>query len=212
MARLVSLIAVLILAAPGSLAAQQESRPLCFGISFDRGCRVMIQYEAGGRVRAAGELPVGKEQRPYASSSRYDSFIGAGLMFPRGPRSAVGIVYQAGTEGPVHSLGVRYARSLGGRSRIDLTAGGAYIQRSLYSGGAPALRSTGAVFGEGALHASDYVTVLVREESFLPTRDIASRSRLMVGARLERGPAVVASAAAAALIGLVLLSFGGEDT
>lgn len=187
------------------------SRALCFGVSFDRGCRVMLQYEAGLRVRAVGDLPVGRGMW-VASRSSVDFFVGGGLMFPLAPGRALGVVYQAGTEGPVHSLGARYARSLGGASRIDLTAGGTYLSTDVGGGSGPPHRgSSVGAFGEAALHANNYLTALAREETFFPTRDIAPRSRLLLGARLERGPAVVVSAAAAVLIGALIASWTGED-
>lgn len=191
--------------------ARESSRPLCFGVSFNRGCRVMLQYEAGLRVRAVGDLPLERDgwQR---SRSRTDFFIGGGLMFPLAPGRAIGIVYQAGTEGPVHSLGARYARSLGGASRLDLTAGGTYLVSDVGGVNTMPHRATSVgVFGEAALHANNYLTALAREETFFPTSDMVTGSRLLVGARLERGPAAVVSVAAAVLIGALIASWTGED-
>lgn len=207
------LFALLILAAARPVEAQQRAPRVCFGVSFDRGCRVMFQYEVGVRFAAFGGLPVGRDQAQFTSPSRTDWFVGGGLMFPSGAGRAIGVVYQAGSEGPVHSLGVRFARSLGRRSRLDLTAGGTFLQRSASSGGQlPSIRSTGGVFGEAALHANDFLTALVREESFAPRTDLPARSRLMLGARLERTPAVVVSAAAAVFVAIVIGSFYGEGT
>ena len=166
----------------------------------------MVQYEAGIRQTAFGGLPGRSEWNT-------DLFVGGGLMFPLSERRALGVIYQIGGDGPVHSLGIRYARSLGHAARVDLTGGGEFVRRDIYSGNAGPRRNTSAgAFGEAALHANDFLTALVREETYFPSRDLPGRSRLLVGARLERVPAFVASAAAAALIGLVIMSFGGEGT
>ncbi|NUO64876.1 MAG: hypothetical protein HOQ11_14300 [Gemmatimonadaceae bacterium] len=192
-------------------ASAARARPLCFGVSFNRGCRVMLQYEAGLRVRAAGDLPLGRDAWT-ASHSATDFFVGGGLMFPLAPGRAVGVVYQAGTEGPVHSLGARYARSLGGASRLDLTAGGTWYSTDVGGVSTTPHRATSiGAFGEAALHANDYLTALAREETSFPTRDLPSRSRLLIGARLERGPALVASVAAVVLVGALIASWAGED-
>lgn len=104
-----------LLSAPAAAQERGDSgRAVCFGVSFDRGCRLMVQYEAGYRVASAGRGPRLALARPRPRRDRSQLFVAGGMMWATSPATTLGAVYERGTgdEQGTHALGVRWGRQL----------------------------------------------------------------------------------------------------
>jgi hypothetical protein len=205
---------LLLLLATAVPALAQDARALCFGVSFDGGCRVMVQYEVGYRGRVLGREPSSSPGGPGESSrSRHEWFGGGGLMFPRGDDRALGVIYQVAAGRQLgQSLGVRYARAVDERIRLDLTGGVDAKRLDVFSAnGYEGTRDQPGVFIEAALHRSNFLTVLARDEAHGSYRGVTGGNALLLGGRLERIPALGATALAAAFVVAVLYGASNAD-
>lgn len=203
------------LALRAQLSAQEvadSGRAVCFGVSFDRGCRLMLQYEVGYRVAAAGRAPRLERARPRPRSDRSQAFIGGGLMFAISPTTTLGAVYESGTgdDHGTRALGVRWGRQLRALNRLDLTGGVVLFPLTGDSVVLSHRATSPGAFAEAALHGSDAVTLVVRDELY-PRRSGASGGNLVfAGARAEATPAVILTLAAAAFVA-VAVSLTGRN-
>jgi hypothetical protein len=194
--------------ASAPLAAQDvaESRDgACFGVSFDRGCFAMLQYEGGYRVAAAGRAPRFEHAYPRERKDRSQLFLAGGIVFAVSPTTTLGAIYDRGTgDGRgTESVGVRWGRHLRAGSRVDVTAGAVSFPLNGDSA-SPSHRATSyGAFTEVALHGTNLLTVVARDELYPRRADAASGNLVFVGARAEAMPAAVLP-----LIGIALIGFG----
>ena len=200
---IVALSSFVALASAPAVAQERpdSGRPVCFGVSFDRGCRFMLQYEVGYRVAAAGRAPRLDRARPRPRSDRSQILVGGGLIFSISPTTTLGAVYESGTgDGPgTRALGVRWGRQLRAENRLDLT-GGVILFPLTGDSVVPRHRDTSpGVFAEAALHGSNALTLVVRDELYARRSGASGGNLLFAGARAEATPAVVLTLATAAL-------------
>jgi hypothetical protein len=193
--------------ASAPLAAQDaaESRDgACFGVSFDRGCFAMLQYEGGYRVAAAGRAPRFEHAYPRERKDRSQLFLAGGIVFAVSPTTTLGAIYDRGTgDGRgTESVGVRWGRHLRAGSRVDVTAGAVSFPLNGDSA-SPSHRATSyGAFTEVALHGTNLLTVVARDELYPRRADAASGNLVFVGARAEAMPAAVLTLIGIALIGI----------
>ena len=207
--RAASALAVAALAAIASapVEAQEdaESRDgACFGVSFDRGCFAMLQYEGGYRVAAAGHAPRFEHAYPRKRKDRSQLFLAGGIVFAVSPTTTLGAIYDRGTgDGRgTESVGVRWGRHLRAGSRVDLTAGAVSFPLNGDSL-APSHRATSyGAFTEVALHGTNLLTVVVRDEMYPRRSDAAGGNLVFAGARAEAVPAAVLTLIGVAFIGI----------
>jgi hypothetical protein len=197
------------------VAAQERAdsgRAVCFGVSFDRGCRFMVQYEAGYRAAAAGRGPrlVLARQRP--RSDRSQLFVAGGLMWATSPVTTLGAVYERGTgdEQGTQALGIRWGRQLRATNRIDLTAGVVLLPLVGDSVVPSRAATSRGAFAELALHGGNALTLIVRDETYASRSHATSGNLLFAGARAEAAPAAILTLAAAALVGLAVAAAGPD--
>lgn len=176
----------------------------CFGVSFDRGCFVMLQYEAGYRVAAAGRAPRFEHAYPRERSDRSQLFLAGGIVFAISPTTTLGAIYDRGTgDGKgTESVGVRWGHQLRAQTRVDVTAGAVSFPLNGDSV-VPTRRATSyGAFTDVALHGSNLLTVVVRDELYPRRTDASSGNLVFVGARTEAVPAAVLTMVGIALIGI----------
>ena len=200
-------IAALVAVVSASAASQEPAdsgRPVCLSVSFDRGCRFMLQYEVGYRVAAGGRAPRLERARPRARSDRSQIFVAGGLMFASSPTTTLGAVYECGTgdEQGTRALGVRWGRQLRGESRLDLTAGAVFLPLIGDSVTLSHRVTSPGAFAEVALHGSNAATLVLRDEMYVRRSDASAGNLVFAGARAEATPAVILTLAAAALYAL----------
>jgi len=178
----------------------------CFGISIDRGCHVMLQYELGYRVAAAGRGPKLDAAKPRERSDRSQLFVAGGVLVAASTHSAVGVVYDAGAgdKNGTRALGVRWARGFAHETRIDLTAGATWLP--LVGDSIRPTRSATArgAFVEVALHGSNALTLVARDEAYVGSGAVEGRNLVFAGARAEAIPAAVMTMIGVALAGVAL--------
>ena len=199
-----------------TLGAQEAARPLCAGVSFDRGCRAMLQYEIGYRSPVVGHGP---RLRPTVEfdDNEFEGqlFIGGGLMFRRSPADAVGVVADVGTSGAfgTFSLGARWAHHLRANSRLDLTAGllAKPMHRVDVDAGETKFTSVGA-FGEATFHGTDYFSVGLRPEFHLPSSRSSPGAAVLAGGRFEGVTGLAATVLLAVLYGAAVAAWGNGGT
>lgn len=206
-------VAALVALATAPAAAQESAdsgRAVCFGVSFDRGCRLMLQYEVGYRGAAAGRAPRLDRARPRDRSDRSQLFVAGGLMWATSPTTTLGATYDAGTgdEHGTRAVGVRWARQLRAESRIDLTAGAVFLPLVGDSADPSHTVTSRGAFAEAALHGSNMATLVVRDELYAKRADAHGGNLVFVGARAEATPAAVLTLAAVALLGLAISATG----
>ena len=209
-----NLLALTALATFARAAAAQDAPETrdaaCFGVSFDRGCFAMLQYEVGYRAAAAGRAPRLDLARSRPLTDQSQLFVAGGLIFATSATTTLGAIYERGTgdEHGTQALGVRWGRQLRENSRLDVTAGAVFLP--LIGDSVPPSRtvtSRGA-FAEVALHGSNVLTLIVRDEMY-PRRAHASGGNLVfAGARAEATPAAIVTLTAAALLALALAATG----
>lgn len=205
-------VTVLLLGLCAPALGAQSTRDVCFGVSFDRYCDVMVQYEVGYRFAVVGTVPrsAGADSPP-AVRPLHGAFVAGGLMYSRSPGRAVGVMYEVGRVGRQmnYALGFRSARDLGRGARVDLTAG-AIAKRvaTRVEAGQPRYGYSPGAFAEATWHGTNYFSLTVRDELQVRTAGLSSAHALMLGARVERGPAVVVTAAAGALFLLANRYYG----
>lgn len=193
--------------AAAPLAAQDapETREgACFGVSFDRGCFAMLQYEGGYRVAAAGRAPRLEQAYHRDRSDRSQLFLAGGIVFAISPTTTLGVVYDRGTgDGAgTQSVGVRWGHQLRASSRIDLTAGPVFFPLTGDSVVPSHDATSYGAFTEVALHGNNLATVVVRDEMYARRSDATGGNLVFVGARAEAVPAAVLTLIGVALIGI----------
>jgi hypothetical protein len=192
--------------------ATLDTAAACFAGGPLPQCKTFWITEVGYYHRAIGggaiqDFPSGVFRRPDLD----DHFKWElGRMSNRSQRSAVGGALFFGGGGSNWRFGVdgRYRRWLGGRSSLDLSAGPlGVVTRSPYS--QPSTRGYG-ISGGVALGWNDWAALTVNADA------VRGRGRnagaVYGGVRLGSYPAMGATAAIAAYVGLLLLLLGGEGT
>ena len=207
-----TLLALVVLAST-PIAAQYgpDSRDAaCFGVSFDRGCFAMLQYEVGYRVAAGGRAPRLERARPRDRSDRSQLFAAAGLMFASSTTTTLGAVYEAGTgdENGTRAIGIRWGRQLRAESRLDLTAGAVFLPLTGDSIDPSHRVTTRGAFFEAALHGSNALTFVARDELYAPRAGVSSGNLVFAGARTEATPAALITLVAVALWGIAIGATG----
>lgn len=199
-----------------SLARADTSEPphdgvlRCFGIYVDRDCRWMLQYEVGYRTPVAGRAPRLIAARPRERGDRKQLVVAGGLFKAVSPRDALGLIYDSGTgdESGTRALGVRWARGFAHETRIDVTAGATSFPLTGDSVVINRLIRANGAFVETALHGSNMVTIVVRDEAYASRRHARGGNLLFVGARAEALPAVVLTITGAVLYALAYAATG----
>ena len=191
-------------ARPRAQESAESREGACFGVSFDRGCFAMLQYEAGYRIAAAGRAP--RFERAYRRERRDHSqlFLAGGIAFGVSPSTTLGMIYDRGTgDGAAARNRLACAgRLLGAASRVDLTAGAVSFPLNGDSV-VPSRRATShGAFTEVALHGSNLLTVVARDELYPRRGDAASGNLVFVGARAEAVPAAVLTLIGIAAVGI----------
>ena len=182
----------------------------CFGIYLDRDCRWMLQYEVGYRAPIAGRAPRLIDARPRERSDRRQLVVAGGLFKAISRRDALGLIYDSGTgdESGTRAIGVRWARGFAHETRIDVTAGATSFPLTGDSLVINRLIRANGAFVETALHGSNMVTIVVRDEAYAGRRHAEGGNLLFVGARAEAVPAVVLTITGAVLYALALAATG----
>ena len=212
-------VALLLLLAAAPALAQgttlSNGRTLCFGVSFDRGCDVMVQYELGYRAPVVGHGPRLRQRWEYDDNKwRDELFLGAGVMYARGPRDALGAVADVGTSGPfgTGSLGVRWAHQLRETARIDLTAGVLAKPMHRFDPVDSIARerrfASVGVFTDASLHVTNFFTLTARPELHLRSGRTNPSAALLVGGRAEGRTAVGLTIVLALLYELAAAAYG----
>lgn len=182
----------------------------CFGTYVDRGCALMLQYEVGYRVPMAGRSPRLDAARPRDRSDRSQLFIAGGLMIPVSSRDALGAVYDAGAgdEKGTRAIGVRWARGFAHETRIDLTIGATWLPLLGDTVLARRRATANGAFMELALHGSNALTLVARDEAYRGSGGVKDGTLLFAGARAEAVPAAVLTMIGVVLTGIAVAATG----
>ena len=182
----------------------------CFGIYVDRDCPWMLQYEVGYRTPVAGRAPRLIDSRPRERGDRKQLVVAGGLFKAVSRRDALGLIYDSGTgdESGTRAIGVRWARGFAHETRIDVTAGATSFPLTGDSVVITRLIRANGAFVETALHGSNMVTLVVRDEAYASRRHAEGGNLLFVGARAEAVPALVLTITGAVLFALAFAATG----
>lgn len=198
---------IVLAAAPAAAQERADSgRAVCFGVSFDRGCRAMVQYEVGYLVVAAGEAPRLERARQRPRSDYSAALVGGGVMFRTAPATTLGIVYQArpGDWHGTRAIGVRWGRQLRATNRIDVTAGTVFFPLIGDSVHLSRRGSSEGAFAEVALHGSNMLTLVVRDEAYPRSSGVSGGNLVFAGARAEALPAAIITLAGGLLVAVAV--------
>ena len=198
-----------------TLAAAQaaaDTGKVCFAAKPLPECRTFWLTEVGYYKRAFGygvfpASPLPDERRPDLDS--HGSWE-VGLMSNRSPRTAVGATVLVGIGGSTSRLGLkgRYRRWIPERKFVEVSAGALRVATNTpYSAG----RITGfGITGDVSVGWRDWVALTARGDAVRGSGHTAGA--VYAGVRLGSYPAIVATAAVAAYIGLILALLSGEGT
>ena len=210
--RILCVLCALVLPALAGGQAAPDTGKACFTASPLPECRTFWVTEVGYYKRAFGNgvfpaSPLPGERRPDLDS--HGSWE-VGLMSNRSPRTAVGGTVLVGIGGSTLRLGLkgRYRRWIPERKFVEVSAGALRVATNTpYSQG----RITGfGITGDVSVGWRDWVALTARADAVRGSGHAASA--VYGGVRLGSYPAIVATAAVAAYIGLVLVLLSGEGT
>jgi hypothetical protein len=210
--RILCRLCTVVVPALAAAQAAPDTGKACFTARPLPECRIFWLTEVGYYKRAfgAGVFPAsplpGENRRDLASHGSWE----VGLMSNRSPRTAVGGTVLVGIGGSTLRLGLkgRYRRWIPERKFVEVSAGALRVATSTpYSQG----RSTGfGITGDVSVGWRDWIAATARADAVHGSGHTAGA--VFGGVRLGSYPAIVATAAVAAFIGLLLALLSGEGT
>jgi hypothetical protein len=200
-----------LLAAP--LGAQRAPRHPCFGVDIPGRCSVSAILEGWIRGKLGSRSDPAERDRAHAYPVlRSHGFVAAGVAWPVGGGSALGVVAELGGGDSRQGIGVRFDQQLRGPLRLDVTAGRMRVET--HEVNVVRRRMTPGPFADATLHVADLVAVQARAERFPGDGGRIRPGRAVyLGARIEgkAGAATSMVALVAAWAAVVVAFFVAGD-